>query len=1561
MPRTLSFLALAAALASLPAFANADDHSLRLQRLMQLPGNALTACAVLSDDMENTPQLDALDAYVEAHSVKSRDPVPLRVAPAGKSLCFTGLKGGHRYEITLKKGLKSSSGLELSEDTSSELLMAKPQDSIIMEHGTLLPRSLSSGKVVMAARGFDTVRLHLWKIPSEALVSSGVLASLQDALSPWDLSSLLSKSAVKLGQADVRIPGDAGADNEFEADLAALAGGVLEDGVYILAAGDPKQDFDSSGLSALYDSPRPWFARTIAVSDLGMSLWRGRGSLNVAVRSLKSANAVAGARVSLISEAGTVLAEALTDSSGYASFKPENLQGRGGAAPAGVRAVSGSDMAAVSLKTRLDLPGISDSAAQAPEDSLPDAYAFTDRGISRLGEAVKFTALLRDAELSAPKLEALTLKLRRPDGAAVNSRTVKNSGAGFFEAEITLPESGPRGLWHLELSADDRHVLASAPLTVSDYVPRSIRAKALDTQKVQAAGAQAVFPVEARYGYGAPGAGLSASGELTVVPDPHPFVNYKDWWFGPNEEMLPELERSVSFEETQLDSEGRTAFKAALDDSGYAMLARLSGSAFNGSDSAPFAGAYKIRPQNPLIGVKHGTDSLEAAVVNPQGDRVSADLRWTLFERHLDWQYVYDNGAWRYLRSESLIPQGSGRVSCKDNAPCAIPEPEADGFYRLKISDGKTQTVYDFTRGYDGGMQALRPDMMALLTDKESYEKGDKAAITFTAPSDGTADLALGTTDIISVKRFEVKKGENTLSVRVPDSGRGVHAMVTFTAPVSSVAAPARVIGVTFLKTDAQAHRLKTELQAPQSLRPGERLEADIRIDCADGPAFYTASLTDTGILDLTNYHAPDPQAFFEKPWRFAIQSSDLYGMLLRAFKGAGQGYGDGDEDMMMKAAGAAPEALAALRDQGISVWQGVTEIKDGKAHLSFKIPEHQGALRLSVVTATDKACGSASVEIPVKAEAALNAALPVILHQGDEAQIAVSAQNLELQEGAAMSLSSKCEGAISCDAAAQDLGAFGKDGVLKSTVKVKAEAAGPGSLTLTLASKDGFKLIRTLKTQVPEGSSMVTAAATAFVKHGQSLTLKPPLSFAKGSHAVLTYGALPFADHDFIGAVKQSAGFEPLDLPLEVLALTRAPREDAALAGVAQALAGRLQGYSDNDFYAQDSLAQALIAAALCQASRSGLDVSPDICERMLQELRSRARYDGPQAAVALLGLTALGDNTLASLRYKADTLKDPTPIEAASLSRAFTMAGDTERAQAMLQSALNSLKAVGALAGKVAKAQDTASRARAFSELLNYEKTENASLSLDTAFVLNAAAAARDAKALSALDPAALSEPGALSMGAQALIWEASQGLPPARSVAAVPDAQGALKVKNDGDDAFYTLEVTGYPAKLSQLSDGIDLRLSLVSEDGVPLNPKAALTRHQECVMLLDLKRRVPGSSAVRIRTALPSGFALLQVLSDDGRGPLGVLSNAQVQQGDTGVLLTVGSPASGDLRLALLVRPDVSGTFTLPQIQVSDPANPGLQIFNVRESIIKVEDAATANRAKQPANYALINKR
>ena len=234
-------------------------------------------------------------------------------------------------------------------------------------------------------------------------------------------------------------------------------------GVYVLTA-QPENDKSDDWQSRATQ----WFV----VSDIGLTTYTGEDGLNVFARSLATAKPLVGVDLTLLARNNEVLGTAKTDETGRATFTPGLTRGEGGMVPAVLMASEAqSDFVFLDM-SRAGFDLSDRGVAGRPAPGALDLYAWTERGIYRVGEHVHVGALARDAAAKAVENLPLTFIFTRPDG--VEDRRIVSDGksAGGHAVDLDLAENAMRGTWQVGIYTDPK----KEPVDHADVPGRGLRA-----------------------------------------------------------------------------------------------------------------------------------------------------------------------------------------------------------------------------------------------------------------------------------------------------------------------------------------------------------------------------------------------------------------------------------------------------------------------------------------------------------------------------------------------------------------------------------------------------------------------------------------------------------------------------------------------------------------------------------------------------------------------------------------------------------------------------------------------------------------------------------------------------------------------------------------------------------------------------------------------------------------------------------------------------------------------------------------------------------------------------
>src|SRR6202043_3328992 len=420
--------------------------------------------------------------------------------------------------------------------------------------GYVLPKQGTPG-LPLTTINLNKVKLRLLRVNERNLVPSIDAERLTMSFSSYEVDEIINRTGSLVWEGEMAIAGER---NRPVTTAIPLKDMLREKGHGIYLAVAERTDL----MQDQYAEPA---TNWVLVSDLGLAAYKGTDGLAVDVRSLADGRPVTGIAVRLYARNNGELAAATSDAGGLAKFPGGLLRGRGGDEPFVVTA-HGPDNDFNFLEIGRPAFDLSDRGVSGrPQPGPVDAFLYSDRGIYRPGETVELVALVRDDRADAMSGLPLGLRLLRPDGIEVEKWQLTGDRLGAYRQSFALPRDARIGAWRVELRLDPKAPpIGTAEFRVEDFVPPQL--------KVELAAADApirpgeAFPVEvdARYYYGAPGAGLAIEAEAVISLDEKPFPTHPGFQFGLVGEEFTGDRRDIEAPST--DENGKARLSVTLND-----------------------------------------------------------------------------------------------------------------------------------------------------------------------------------------------------------------------------------------------------------------------------------------------------------------------------------------------------------------------------------------------------------------------------------------------------------------------------------------------------------------------------------------------------------------------------------------------------------------------------------------------------------------------------------------------------------------------------------------------------------------------------------------------------------------------------------------------------------------------------------------------------------------------------------------------------------------------------------------------------------------------------------
>lgn len=950
---------------------------------------------------------DAYDKQVNVHfntdeeilatekDIQVTPALPVRLGYAYGGFAVLGdFKPETQYSFLLKKGIRDKSGKTLEYDAVFKIWIPPMRTSVrFLSEGPYFPRGRKNTILPLELVNVDKLTISLSKYYKNNLPAFH--------MNSWEGHGKLKE--ISSTEQKVDIPRNSVVN--YPLSLAPVIRN-LEPGVYRIEVTAEKTGKNTAFANASVN---------IVISNLSLQCVTdavGRRAFGV-VRRLDDNTAVQGAKVELWSRKNQKIGEGVTNARGVAGIAYSASFNDRGDSPAMLLAEKDGDLTFCNLGNTHDLA--EKEAAGNTFSDMPRAFLYTERGVCRPGETVTASLFLRDSKLEVVKGTPLLLSLADPAGRELKRAELKTDDYGFASARLQIPANGRTGAYGIQVSYDGKQILGSTRVIVSNYMPDRIK---VDLQEVSmrqhcGAGNSLGFAVRSSYYFGADTG--SAPYKFSIYANGfHTPDSWRGYAVGDTKGFLSGRPYSISG--TLEKGAAKIAYPGFAAQGGKAYLpVRLHASAEVNEPGGRAVTAKKVivcHPADYYIGlrypdsrkVKDRTAEIQWKLLPADTKhqlKAAADFRYRLYR--LEWNYVLRrsrNGLKRIWELEKR-PVREGTVKSDMQSGILELKDLSAGYYEIVAEDPVRRTRMEFWHSAgDGGGRTSNPAVLAFKTDRSVYLPGETAFVTFRSPGKGFAFIATGGRELDTMQAVEVKAGENTVAVRIPQT---LQTSSCFSG-VTLLSGEQRSFGLLALNVDQKTHRLNITLAAPETAAPAETVTIEARVTGAGNvPVESLVQLyaVDAGILSLTGYQVPDIFGFFYGKYRCPYRFSDIFGSVFPDLRIGRDGRIGGDKEMS-PAYGASSLKNADklnMKKAAVIVLDAVRTDKDGRMKAEIKLPRQAGALRIIAVASSDDKVGSASRDLILRDKVTITASAPRAVAPGDEFELTCTVFNHEIPD----------------------------------------------------------------------------------------------------------------------------------------------------------------------------------------------------------------------------------------------------------------------------------------------------------------------------------------------------------------------------------------------------------------------------------------------------------------------------------------------------------------------------------------------------------------------------------
>src|SRR5450432_473768 len=636
-----------------------------------------------------------------------------------------------------------------------------------------------------------------------------------------------------------------------------------------------------------------------------------------------------------------------------------------------------------------------------------DAFIYPERDIYRPGEKINYSAIVRDYTWKSPGEIPMKLKFLFPNGKEFKTfrKTLNNQGS--LDGSIDLPVTSITGTYSLEIYTSNDVLLSTQPFHVEEFVPDRIKVTATLNAPFYEPGNTAEIKIQAMNFFGPPAAGRNYECEIQLKQKTFFAKKYNNYNF------------SLSNQKTFSDKvirEGKTndageASEKFLVENMYLNIGLLQADFYStvfdetGRPVSRLTSA-NIYSQSVYFGIADDGSwyyPLNQAVgfhlmaLDKIQQPVSATAEVSVIKHEYRTVISKSGSYFRYesQKEDKLISSSMVKVTAENTSFSFVPRTAGEYEFRVAIPGSNTYVSKSFysygSWGSDNSsFEVNNEGQVDIQLDKSSYQTGESVRALFKAPFDGRLLITLETDKLISYQWANVEKRSASAELKLTaEAMPNAYITATLIKPHGISDIPLTVAhGFENLMVEEKERRIPLEIIAQKKIR--SHTQQEIKIKAAPN-SLVTLSAVDNGVLQVSDFHTPDPYGYFYARRALGVNDFDLYPLLLPELKARLSSTGGDSESDMTKRTNPMP----AKRIKILSYWSGIKKTDgNGEAVFQVDIPQFSGEVRLMAVSYRNDQFGSAESKMTVADPLVLSTALPRFLSPSDSISVPVTITN---------------------------------------------------------------------------------------------------------------------------------------------------------------------------------------------------------------------------------------------------------------------------------------------------------------------------------------------------------------------------------------------------------------------------------------------------------------------------------------------------------------------------------------------------------------------------------------
>ena len=772
--------------------------------------------------------------------------------------------------------------------------------------------------------------------------------------------------------------------------------------------------------------------RFVLISDIGIIYKKDvEGNIKVFTVSIAKGEPISGAKVELLARNGTVLLREYTNQNGVCDFANiSNFYNE--KSPVAFVVYNNEDVSFIPIDkgnrqvsySKFDTSGKSIRDIRNKE---VDSYIFTDKGIYKPCDTVKFAMILKNEKWTTLLGFPIKIEIEDPQGKVVFTKEMQSNKDGFIECSWTTQSNTQTGVYRINLynvSGSTKKFISQEIFKVEEFKEDKLKIKtAIENKKFKGwqLTDEIVGKVKLTNLYGTPAQENKIKAKFSLIPTVFHFKEYENYIFSNmflnKETKIKPIEETLETKQTSYKGEVFYDFPLTNYKSGtYNLIFNAEG--FNKEDGASVTSSLAefVSPNKYIVGYKttskldfidkNSKVNINIIAINPNLEKIDLNnLKMKLYNS----QYVSVpvkeyNGRYRYhsIKQEKEVSIKDFSIS-KNSTDLQI-DTSKSGNYKIEIIDENNNVLISLEYVVAGNSnlnyQLEKNSELFINLRKDSVKKGEELEFNVISPYKGVGLITIEKDKVYAYKWFKMDTNSKICKINVPleiEDGAYLNVSVLKDKNSKEIFTNSYSYGLKYFKILTQNHELKPNIEVVDLARPGEELKIKYSADSSAKMILYGV---DEGALQVAKYKTPNPLNYFFRKSSLDVYSYQTLDLFLPEFSVIKEVYGIGGgideyESEIQKLLSSNLNPFKRKISEPVAFWSGIMNVNKSTKTYTYKIPsDFNGQIRVMSVVVNDKNLGNAEKSVNVRAQIILSAGCPVVVAPTDVFDVVLKVEN---------------------------------------------------------------------------------------------------------------------------------------------------------------------------------------------------------------------------------------------------------------------------------------------------------------------------------------------------------------------------------------------------------------------------------------------------------------------------------------------------------------------------------------------------------------------------------------